>query len=102
MSYAAGMRFADYGSSISRMDMAQAKAPWVFVHNLNDQCKNTPYAPIQRVAGAQLITVRGGSPQGDPCGGGHYHSYQGREREVLDAVARWITTREITVVSGEP
>jgi predicted alpha/beta hydrolase family esterase len=102
MSYAAGMRFADYGSSISRMDMAQAKAPWIFVHNLNDQCKATPYVPIQTVAGTQLITVRGGTPQGDPCGAGHFHSYQGRELAVLDAVARWITSDEITLFAGDP
>jgi predicted alpha/beta hydrolase family esterase len=102
MSYAAGMRFADYGSSISRMDMGQAQAPWVFVHNLNDQCKTTPYAPIKAMADTRLITVRGGTPSGDPCGGGHYHSYQGRELEVLNAVARWITSHEVTLVTGEP
>lgn len=78
-----------YGSVSSRMDMGQqAHAPWIFVHNLNDQCKSSPYAPIKAMAGTRLITVRGGTPSGDPCGGGHVHSYQGPELEALHAVAR--------------
>ena len=102
MSQAAGARFPDYGSSVSRMDMSQASAPWVYLHNQQDQCRNTAYAPNLEVAGPKMITVRGGSPEGDPCGGGHYHSYRGRELEVLQAVARWIRTGDIVSPVGEP
>jgi hypothetical protein len=102
MSQVAGMRFADYGSSISRMDMDQVAAPWVYVHNQQDQCRNTEYTAAKAVAKDRLMTIRGGIPQGDPCGGGHYHSFQGRGLEVLEAVAKWINTGEVTSVSGQP
>lgn len=102
MTQAAGIRFPDYGSSIARMDMALATAPWIYIHNQQDQCGNTAYDPNQAIAGSKIITVRGGTPEGDPCGGGHYHSYQGRELDALNAVARWILTREITPFAGEP
>ena len=102
MTQAAGGRFTDYGSSVSRMDMTQASAPWVYVHNQQDQCRSTAYNPNWKVAGSRMMTVRGGLPEGDPCGGGHYHSYRGRELEVLQAVAKWIRTGEISATIGEP
>ena len=58
----------------------------------DDRCSTTAYAPIQALAGARLTTVRGGVAEGDPCGGGHLHSYQGRELVVLEAMANWILT----------
>ena len=87
------MRFAAYGSSISRMDMQHAQAPWIFVQNLNNQCKSTLYVHIKPMADIRLISVRGGIPSGAPCDGDHYHSYLGRVVEVLSAVARWITSQ---------
>ena len=92
MSTYAGPRYPDYGSSISQMDMGQASAPWIYFHHQDDRCSTTAYAPIQAVAGARLTTVRGGVAEGDPCGGGHLHSYQGRELVVLEAMANWILT----------
>lgn len=102
MTQAGGGRFTDYGSSVSRMDMQQATAPWIYLHNQQDACPNTAYLPNLAVAGARMVAVRGGTPQGNPCGGGHYHSYQGRELEALGAVARWIRTGEIVSPVGEP
>ena len=102
MTQAGGGRFTDYGSSVSRMDMGQVTTPWVFVHHQQDQCRNTVYAVNAAVAGSRMMTVRGGEADGNPCGGWHYHSYQGRELEVLRAVERWIRTGEVTDIVGEP
>lgn len=102
MSLAGGGRFSDYGSSISQMDMTKASASWVFIHNESDACANTSYAPIQAVAGKNLITVRGGIPGGDPCRAGHYHSYQGRELDALEAMANWMLTGKVTEFVGNP
>jgi pimeloyl-ACP methyl ester carboxylesterase len=102
MSQVAGPRFADYGSSVWRMDMSQASAPWVFMHNEQDQCKSTEYSAAAAVAKDRLMTIRGGLALGDPCGGGHYHSFQGRELEALGAVVKWINTGVVTPISGAP
>ncbi|BDU57371.1 hypothetical protein LMORI2_03530 [Limnohabitans sp. MORI2] len=101
MSLFAGPRFADYGSSIAQIDITKASAPWVFFHHQNDGCHTTAYAPIQSLAGSRLTTVRGGVAEGDPCGGGHLHSYQGRELVVLEAMAHWILTGERVEFVGE-
>jgi pimeloyl-ACP methyl ester carboxylesterase len=92
MSVYAGPRYPDYGSSVQQIDMSKASAPWVFFHHQDDGCPNTRYAPVQAVAGPRLTTVRGGVAEGDPCGAGHLHSYQGRELAVLEAMANWILT----------
>lgn len=102
MSTSPGARYQDYGSSVPQMDMSKASAPWIFFHHQNDRCFTTAYAPIQSVAGAKLTTVRGGVAEGDPCGGGHLHSYQGREQVVLEAMANWILTGNRTEFVGEP
>ncbi len=101
MSVYAGPRYPDYGSSVSRIDMNQASAPWVFFHHQDDRCPNTAYAPVQAVAGSKLMTVRGGVVDGDPCGAGHLHSYQGRELMVLEAMANWILTGQTVEWVGE-
>jgi pimeloyl-ACP methyl ester carboxylesterase len=102
MSVYAGPRYPDYGSSIAQIDMSQASAPWIFFHHQDDRCPATAYAPVQAVAGSQLTTVRGGLVDGDPCGGGHLHSYQGRELVVLEAMANWILTGTSVQFVGEP
>ena len=97
-----GGRFTDYASSVPRMDMGKATAPWVFMHHQDDQCPYTRYGAALAMAGPdKLMSVKGGIPKGDPCGGGHLHSYLGREEPVMQAVARWILTGEVTRVVGE-
>lgn len=90
----------DFGSSLSRMDTTKASSPYVFVHHQQDQCQDTQYPVIQKLAPDKLMTVKGGMAEGDPCGGGHLHSYQGKWPEVLDSIYKWIKTGEISPVVG--
>lgn len=91
----------DFGSSLQRLDITKAASPYIFVHNAQDQCHSTQYSPIQQLASDKLITVNGGIAEGDPCGGGHLHSYQGKWPSVLDAIYKWIKTREIATTIGD-
>lgn len=91
----------DFGSTVTQIDPTKAASPYVFVHHAQDQCDTTQYPTAQQFSADKLMTVRGGIAQGDPCGGGHLHSYQGKWPDVLAAIYKWIKTKEITAVIGE-
>ncbi len=76
-------------------------APVLHVHNENDACWATPYSIVKEYAGENLVTVRGGVPEGDPCGGGHLHSYRGREELVVRSIISWIKTKKVDRLIGE-
>lgn len=90
-----------YGRSMGGFPYGEIKAPMLHVHHENDGCRGTPYDIVKSYARDNLVTVRGGIAEGDPCGGGHLHSYQGREEVVVKAVIHWIKTGKVESVVGE-
>ncbi len=76
------------------------RAPVLHVHNEGDACRGTPYHIVKSYAGSNLLSVRGGTPEGNPCGGGHLHSYQGIEDIVAKAVVGWIKTGKAEAAVG--
>lgn len=76
-------------------------APVLHVHNEGDACEHTPYSAVKAYAGENLVTVRGGVAEGDPCGAAHLHGYQGREELVVRAIIAWIKTGKVEKVVGE-
>jgi alpha/beta superfamily hydrolase len=82
-----------YGASVPRMDMSKLTSPYLFLHHENDACATTSYATIRSMFADHLISLRGGSPFGDVCGGKHYHSYGGIEVEAAQAVLEWMKQR---------
>jgi poly(3-hydroxybutyrate) depolymerase len=88
-------------SSVGRIPYAAIRTPVLHIHHQDDGCRGTPYAMVQRYAGANLTTVRGGVAEGDPCGGGHLHSFQGREEAASKAVIEWIKTGKVVPAAGE-
>jgi hypothetical protein len=90
-----------YANSLHGFPYAAIAAPVLHVHNENDACQYTPYAAVVGYAGENLVTVRGGVPEGDPCGARHLHSYQGREELVVRAIISWIKTKNVDRLVGE-
>lgn len=90
-----------YAYSTESFDMRSLKAPTLNIHHADDQCTYTPYATVLAYSNNNLITVKGGNPNGDVCGGGHYHSFEGREESVSKAIIKWIKTGQIEVIVGE-
>ncbi len=90
-----------YANSLSRFSYDTIAAPSLHVHNENDACPHTPYSIVKEYAGENLVTVRGGVPEGDPCGGTHLHSYQGREELVVRSIISWIKTKKVERLIGE-
>ncbi|HEX9155229.1 MAG TPA: alpha/beta fold hydrolase [Nitrospira sp.] len=78
-----------------------AGAPMLHVHNEMDACRVTPYEFVRDYAKDNLVTVRGGIEEGDPCGGGHLHSHQGREELVMRSIISWIKTKKVDSLIGE-
>jgi hypothetical protein len=88
-------------NSLNGFNYAALAAPQLHIHHESDACPYTPYAKVKSYAGQQLVTVRGGLAQGDPCGAGHLHSFEGRDQEVAQTIANWILTRQFSPVIGE-
>jgi len=90
-----------YANSLAGFSYDSIAAPVLHVHNENDACWATPYSIVKEYAGENLVTVRGGVPEGDPCGGGHLHSYRGREELVVRSIISWIKTKKVDRLIGE-
>jgi hypothetical protein len=90
-----------HATSLTGFSYNTIAAPILHVHHENDACWGTPYSTVKEYAGENLVTVRGGAPGGDPCGGTHLHSYQGREEVVVRSVISWIKTKKVDRLVGE-
>jgi len=90
-----------FANSVSGVSYDTIAAPVLHVHNENDACPGTPYYVVKGYAGENLVTVRGGVPAGDPCGGTHLHSYGGREELVVRSIISWIKTKKVDRRIGE-
>lgn len=77
-----------------------AGMPMLHLHHENDACQSTPYDFVRRYSRNNLVTVRGGLTNGDPCGGTHLHSFEGRENEAGAAVITWIKTGKVETYAG--
>jgi alpha/beta superfamily hydrolase len=89
-----------YAYSMESFDMKTLKAPVLNIHHADDQCTYTPYSTVVAYSNNNLISVKGGVPNGDVCGGGHYHSYEGREEVASKAIIKWIKTGQVEPVIG--
>jgi serine aminopeptidase S33 family len=91
-----------FSRSVVSFPYASIAAPQLHVHNENDVCPYTPYSVVKGYAGDNLLTVRGGTPTGEACGGTHFHSFEGREEVVVRAIIAWIKTGKTERFVGEP
>jgi hypothetical protein len=97
----ASPRMRTYGYSAESFDMGSLKAPVLNIHHGDDQCIYTPYSTVLGYSKNNLITVKGGIPNGDVCGGGNYHSFEGREEVSSRAIIQWIKTGQVQSSVGE-
>jgi pimeloyl-ACP methyl ester carboxylesterase len=81
-------------------DMALEKltVPVLVVHHEQDACRVCLYRDMPRLMEKlsalprkELMTLRGGENQGDPCEALAYHGFNGLEAEVVRRIAAWIT-----------
>ncbi len=89
-----------FAYSMETFDMSAIKAPVLNIHHADDQCAYTPYSTVVAYSTKNLITVKGGVPNGDVCGGGHFHSFEGREELASRAIIKWIKTGQVEELIG--
>jgi hypothetical protein len=77
---------------LSGFDFATIPSPLLFVHHVDDGCRETPYASAKRAAERYpLVSVSGGNPpQSEPCQAMSQHGFLGREAQTVDAMAKWM------------
>lgn len=85
-------------SSMPNFDMTTIKIPVLNIAHEDDQCPSTPYWTVKKYSQNNLVTVKGGGSSGFVCGGANRHSFEGRQRGVSRAIAKWITTGEVQAV----
>jgi dienelactone hydrolase len=85
------------GRPVPEMDLDKLRIPVLVVHHEQDECKRCPYNELPRLMQGlansprkQLITMKGGENQGDPCEAMAYHGFNGLEKEVSGSIAQWI------------
>jgi len=85
------------GRPVPAMPLGKLKIPTLVVHHKDDGCEHCAYSEIpklmNRLMGAartELVTIEGGTNNGDPCEAQAYHGFNGRDEEVVDKIAKWI------------
>src|SRR5262249_12522825 len=85
---------------VTSLQLDRIQIPVLIVHHVNDGCRHCSYAYISRLMDAlgnapkkELIPVRGGQSQGDPCEARSFHGFNGVEPQVVDKIAAWIVSK---------
>jgi hypothetical protein len=84
---------------VPAMALGRITVPTLVVHHRLDGCRYCQYrdlpALLDHLTAAPrkaLITAEGGISQGNPCEALAYHGFNGIEGEVVEKIAKWITS----------
>ena len=79
------------------MALEKLTVPVLVVHHEQDACRVCLFRDMPRlmeklaaVPRKELMTLRGGENQGDPCEALAYHGFNGLEAEVVGRITAWI------------
>jgi alpha/beta superfamily hydrolase len=85
------------GRPVPAMNLGKVKIPTLVVHHKEDGCGHCAYSEIPNLMNKlmaasrkELVTIEGGTNNGDPCEAQAYHGFNGRDEEVVDKIAKWI------------
>ena len=83
--------------SVPDMRLDTLALPVLVVHHEQDACRACLFRDVpklmQKLSGLsrrELIALRGGEDQGDPCEALAYHGYNALEKDVVGRIAAWI------------
>ena len=71
------------------------------VHHVDDGCSHCRYADVSKLMDKlakatrkELLPIKGGVSQGDPCEARAYHGFNGVESEVVKKIAAWVVAKQ--------
>jgi hypothetical protein len=83
--------------SVPSLQLDRIRIPVLVVHHVNDGCSHCPYAGVSRLMEKlvnspkkQLLPIKGGTSQGDPCEAYSYHGFNGVESDVVKKISQWM------------
>jgi dienelactone hydrolase len=86
--------------SVPSLQLDRVRVPVLVVHHVDDGCSHCPYADIPKLMKkldsapkSELIPIKGGVSQGDPCEAYAYHGFNGTESQVVERIGAWITAK---------
>lgn len=86
---------------VPEMDLGRIQVPILVVHHKQDGCEHCRYGDLPKlmdkltgVPRKELLTSEGGKNEGDPCEAMAHHGFNGVEREVVEKIADWITSKQ--------
>jgi hypothetical protein len=76
------------------------RLPVLIVHHELDICKYSLYSDLPKLrsklnpkAFTEILSIKGGTTEGNPCEGLSHHGFKGVESEVILKIVNWITTQ---------
>jgi hypothetical protein len=86
--------------AVPDLELDRLRIPVLVVHHIYDGCNHCPYAALSRlmdrlsnVPKKELISVRGGISQGNPCEAYSYHGFNGIEDQVVQRIGGWLLAK---------
>ena len=83
--------------SVPALQLDRLRIPVLVVHHVDDGCSHCPYASISKLMDKltnarkkELLPVKGGISQGDPCEAKSYHGFNGIESQVVKKIGTWM------------
>ncbi len=85
------------GRPVPAMPLEKIQVPVLVVHHEQDGCPLCPFASVPALMAKlgnapkkELLAIKGGVNQGDPCEAMAYHGFNGLDGEVVPQIAGWI------------
>ena len=79
--------------SVPALQLDRVRIPVLVVHHVNDGCNHCRYADISKLmnklhnaSSKELLPVKGGISQGNPCEAYAYHGFNGIESDVVKKI----------------
>jgi dienelactone hydrolase len=91
----------DKGRPVPAIPLSKITMPVLVVHHEGDTCQQSSYKDRPKLADAlhdnpkaQILTVKGGTNQGDPCEARAYHGFNGIEQDVVRKITDWMLNNQ--------
>jgi hypothetical protein len=83
--------------SVPGLQLDLLRIPVLVVHHVDDSCGHCPFADTSKLMDKlgkspkkELLPVKGGVTEGDPCGAQSHHGFNGVESEVVKKIGAWM------------